>query len=50
MEDFNWLRKQASPNWKVMEEEDAQSVNAQVKEIAEHPDINMLEKVLPFTI
>lgn len=31
IEDFNWLKKQASPNWKVMDQDKKQMLNEHIK-------------------
>ncbi|KAI8145667.1 tubulin binding cofactor C-domain-containing protein [Fennellomyces sp. T-0311] len=42
VEDFNWLKKQASPNWRVMEDIDADQVNRSVT----HDEPTQLSRLL----
>lgn len=38
IEDFNWLKKQASPNWKVMDQDKKQMLNEHIKTFQQNSD------------
>lgn len=38
IEDFNWLKKQASPNWKVMDQEKKQMLDEHIKTLQQSID------------
>ncbi|CAO0793744.1 unnamed protein product [Mucor circinelloides] len=51
IEDFNWLKKQASPNWKVMDQDKKQMLNEHIKTFQQNNDrdtaLSVCLKLLP---